>query len=87
MGRPWDLGLGGGVREDLDNGFSVNLASTLTAGDAHCPLLGFRGLPVDPGLTVGTLSGPAPCKRLWGNQSTAYWKRWGAVCGANQASW
>lgn len=45
------MGLGGGVGEDLESGFPINLASTLTTGDAHRGVASsVRGLPVGPGL-------------------------------------
>lgn len=51
VGHPWGLGLRGGVGEDLDSGFPVNLASTLTTRDAYRGVASsVRGLPVGPGL-------------------------------------
>lgn len=93
MGRPWGLGLGGGVGEDLDSGFSVNLASTLITGDAHRGVASsVRGLPVGPGLAPHSRDPvwpiAAPRKRCCGATERLTGRvGWGRSTGLTRPAW
>ncbi|MEJ1269211.1 hypothetical protein NN561_000020 [Cricetulus griseus] len=76
QGRPWGSGLGGGVGEDLDSGFFVNLVSNLTAGDAHCPHLWVPDSRLGPSLAQRPVKGWGATDRLMLEPQTDVYEPW-----------